>query len=206
MFPQEHHVKVPKGSETYPLGERGDLIGDDWAMALLALSHTPPEHKIYRVMVEAGTPAPRRFLIRDLMLLTGIRTASTLRRGLEGLITKQSIERQTDGNGSGKHSYLVRGPREILAQRAVGQEQFPRTMAFSANNGYLERAIRRVVAQSNLSRREAQVALCCAEGLTNAGIGARLNVSEQTIKFHLRHVFIKFGVKRRAELIARLLR
>src|SRR5215472_7049015 len=103
MLPQEHHFKVAKGSETYPLGERGDLIGDDWAMALLALSHTPLEHKIYRVMlIEAGAPAPRRFLIRDLMLLTGIRTASTLRRGLEGLITKQSIERQANGNGVGK--------------------------------------------------------------------------------------------------------
>jgi DNA-binding CsgD family transcriptional regulator len=43
------------------------------------------------------------------------------------------------------------------------------------------------------------------EGLTNAEIGLRLLVSEQTVKFHLRHIFIKFGVKRRAELISRLL-
>jgi DNA-binding CsgD family transcriptional regulator len=58
----------------------------------------------------------------------------------------------------------------------------------------------------NLSRREAQVALCCAEGLTNAEIGARLFVTEQTVKFHMRHLFVKFGVKRRGELISRLLR
>ena len=36
-------------------------------------------------------------------------------------------------------------------------------------------------------------------------IGLRLMVSEQTVKFHLRHIFIKFGVRRRAELISRLL-
>ena len=72
-------------------------------------------------------------------------------------------------------------------------------------NQYFERAIKRVVANNNLSRREAQVALCCVEGLTNAEIGNRLSVSEQTVKFHLRHIFIKFGVQRRAELISRLL-
>jgi len=47
--------------------------------------------------------------------------------------------------------------------------------------------------------------LCCAEGLTNAEIGARLLITEQTVKFHLRNIFVKFGVKRRAELISRLL-
>lgn len=58
----------------------------------------------------------------------------------------------------------------------------------------------------DLSRREAQVALCCAEGLTNAEIGDRLCITEQTVKFHMRHLFIKFGVRRRGELISRLLR
>jgi len=70
----------------------------------------------------------------------------------------------------------------------------------------LGRAIRRVVDLRSLSRREAQVALCCAQGLTNAAIGTRLEVSEQTVKFHLRNIFVKFGVKRRAELVSRLLR
>jgi DNA-binding CsgD family transcriptional regulator len=58
---------------------------------------------------------------------------------------------------------------------------------------------------TSLSRREAQVALCCVEGLTNAEIGLRLLVTEQTVKFHLRNIFVKFGVKRRGELIFRLL-
>ncbi len=75
----------------------------------------------------------------------------------------------------------------------------------SSGNRSFERVIQRVVENKNLSRREAQVALCCVEGLTNAQIGSRLLVTEQTVKFHLRHIFIKFGVKRRAELISRLL-
>jgi DNA-binding CsgD family transcriptional regulator len=72
-------------------------------------------------------------------------------------------------------------------------------------NGSFERAVARVAENPLLSRREAEVALCCVEGLTNAQIGNRLDVSEQTVKFHLRHVFVKFGVKRRAELISKLL-
>src|ERR687884_604962 len=64
----------------------------------------------------------------------------------------------------------------------------------------------RVVNGYDRSRREAQVALCCAEGLTNAEIGDRLCITEQTVKFHMRHLFIKFGVRRRAELISKLLR
>ncbi len=67
-------------------------------------------------------------------------------------------------------------------------------------------ALERVVNGYDLSRREAQVALCCAEGLTNAEIGDRLCITEQTVKFHMRHLFIKLGVRRRAELISRLLR
>ena len=58
---------------------------------------------------------------------------------------------------------------------------------------------------SNLSRREAQVALACAEGMTNSEIGRRLSIGEQTVKFHLRNIFAKFGVRRRTELISRLL-
>jgi DNA-binding CsgD family transcriptional regulator len=72
-------------------------------------------------------------------------------------------------------------------------------------NYSFERAVARVAENPLLSRREGQVALYCVEGLTNAEIGRRLDVSEQTVKFHLRHVFVKFGVKRRAELISRLL-
>jgi len=100
----------------------------------------------------------------------------------------------------------VRSPEDILARRqAMGVEMYPREVRLREGNQFFERAIRRVVANNMLSRREAQVALCCVEGLTNAEIGNRLGVGEQTVKFHLRHIFIKFGVKRRAELISRLL-
>jgi len=187
-------------------------LSDGRAMALVALSHTHLEHSIYMTMLsETSTRGVRLgfFSTRQLMTLTDIRSSSTLRRGLEGLIAKLSIERQGNGkNGNGEpgKQYLVRSPEEILARRTeMGVASFPREVRIREGSQYFERAIKRVVANNNLSRREAQVTLCCVEGLTNAEIGGRLSVSEQTVKFHLRHIFIKFGVRRRAELISRLL-
>ena len=181
-------------------------------MALVALSHTPVEHRLYTSML-AETAAQgnsiSRFSTKQLMAMTNIRSSGTVRRGLEGLIVKLSIERQGNGrsgNGEASRQYLVRDPQEILTQRnALGVNAFPGKTVIIEGNRYLERALKRVVANNNLSRREAQVALCCVEGLTNAEIGNRLSVTEQTVKFHLRHVFVKFAVRRRAELISRLL-
>lgn len=212
MFPQKTLIKSGVDSETYPLGEPGELSADGRAMALVALSHTPLEHRLYVSMLsEASSNGSDigQFNTRRLMVLTNIRSSGTVRRGLEGLLTKLSIERLTNGDGassgSAKH-FCVRSPEDILARRqAMGVEIYPHEGRIKEGNQFFERAIKRVVANNMLSRREAQVALCCVEGFTNAEIGSRLGVTEQTVKFHLRHIFIKFGVKRRAELISRLL-
>ena len=213
IFP-ESHIAGKVDAETYPLGENTELPNGS-TMALLALSHTTTEHRIYLAMQSAANGDGEKcecFTTRRLMSLTGIRSLSTIRRGLEGLAAKLSIEREQRPNGNGgtqrevRTAYRVYSPEEIVARR---QERGLKSDASQIKMGQLnqsfDRAISRVFEKNSLSRREAQVALCCVEGLTNAEIGHRLQVSEQTVKFHLRHVFIKFGVKRRAELISRLL-
>lgn len=182
-------------------------------MALLALSHTVVEHHLYGVMLSETTALGTRvgaFSVRSLMMLTGLSGYNTVRRGLAGLCKKLSIERQpVVGNNGGPHQgivYLVFSPEEIFARRrAAGLAPFPKEIQPYYNNRAFGLAMERVTGRYNLSRREAQVALCCVEGLTNAEIGERLYVSKQTIKFHLRHIFAKFGVKRRTELVSRLL-
>jgi DNA-binding CsgD family transcriptional regulator len=210
MIPQKSLINPEAGAETYPLEESGEHVFEERALALIALSHTPLEHRIYlSMLLEASVPdgGAGLFNARQLMALTNIGSSSTVRRGLEGLLAKLSIEcKSEDGNGRVARHYCVRSPREILARRhEMGADAYSRPAWIAEGNQYLERAIRRVVAHDSLSRREAQVALCCVEGLTNAAIGSCLSVSEQTVKFHLRHIFIKFGVRRRTELIARLL-
>jgi DNA-binding CsgD family transcriptional regulator len=217
MFPQRSKISAEADSKTYPLGEKIEHSGDGPTMALVALSHTPVERRLYAAMLVAMNQRtaqaetwPDVFTVRALMEFTGIVSLSTIRRGLEGLVSKFSVERQAKSNGNGARdhaaAYRVFKPEEVIARREQqGMKSYTKGIEGSAGNRSFERVIQRVVENKNLSRREAQVALCCVEGLTNAEIGLRLLVTEQTVKFHLRHIFIKFGVKRRAELISRLL-
>jgi DNA-binding CsgD family transcriptional regulator len=216
MFPQKTQVSANADSETYPLGEQNERASESngQAKALVALSHSPVERRLYSSMLIAQDAngngnGVQLFTARSLMELTGIQSLSTIRRGLEGLVSKFSVEREgrahADGPRDQSVAYRVFPPEEVIARRNEnGFVNYGKEIANSGDRSY-ERVIQRVAENKNLSRREAQVALCCVEGLTNAEIGLRLMVTEQTVKFHLRHVFIKFGVKRRAELISRLL-
>jgi DNA-binding CsgD family transcriptional regulator len=217
-------------SKTYPLGLKSERTTDP-AIALVALSHTPAERRLYSAMLNAAeslvetaanasdpvsdsfmAKQPEIFTVRRVMDLEGIKSLSTIRRGLEGLVAKHSVERESRTNGGSGNggraqiTYRVFTPEQVIARRNErGIKTFANENENPGNQPSLVRVIQRVVENRNLSRRESQVAFCCAQGLTNAEIGARLLVTKQTVKFHLRNVFIKFGVKRRAELISRLL-
>ncbi len=213
MFPLSKQIPAVAHSDTYPLGENPEHTSSEQLNALVALSHTVIEHRLYSAMLAEVLVAGTRvgsFSTRRLMTLTEINGYSTIRRGLLGLLNKLSIERQKIASENGTHHpgtvYLIFSPEEILARRrSAGLPAYPKEVQAHEGSIPFGRAIQRVVGVNNLSRREAQVALCCADGLTNAQIGMKLRVSEQTIKFHLRNIFIKFGVKRRTELVSRLL-
>ncbi len=54
-----------------------------------------------------------------------------------------------------------------------------------------------------LTEREEAVLALVAEGQSNAQIGAALNLSKNTIKFHLRNLYAKLGVSNRTEAAAK---
>ena len=203
MLPHLSSEHPPVQPETYPLGENGESANTAFALALVSLSHTPVEQRIYAAMLASALAdsAESSFTARALISLTGLRSVTTIRRALDGLIAKLSIERTPKENGNGT-GYRVYTPAQVLSRRKQNGSNVEKSRP---RNHSFERAVERVAENPMLSRREAQVALCCVEGLTNADIGKRLAVSEQTVKFHLRHVFVKFGVRRRAELISKLL-
>jgi LuxR family transcriptional regulator, regulator of acetate metabolism len=58
-------------------------------------------------------------------------------------------------------------------------------------------------ALAKLTRREREVLALMATGATNAGIAARLVVSEHTVKSHVEHILSKLRVANRAEAVAR---
>ncbi|WP_017444059.1 response regulator transcription factor [Gayadomonas joobiniege] len=54
---------------------------------------------------------------------------------------------------------------------------------------------------SQLSAREKEVLKCIIQGLTNSAIAKELYVTENTVKFHCKNIYLKLSVKNRVELI-----
>ena len=178
-------------------------------LALLTLSHSAIEHRIYKVMyaetITKDDPVGH-FGVRRLLALSGMRSYSSVNRGCAGLIAKLSIQELQDGSLPRKPSYRVFSPEEIFQRRvAAGIAPYPPEISGFEQNKAFNLAIENVIARDDLSRREALVILCCVEGLSNGEIGKRLCISEQTVKFHLRYIFDKFSVRRRTELVSLLL-
>ncbi|MFJ7181809.1 response regulator [Streptomyces massasporeus] len=55
---------------------------------------------------------------------------------------------------------------------------------------------------TTLTRRETEVLALVAEGLSNQGIGARLHLTEGTVKSHLARIYVKLGVDSRTAAVA----
>lgn len=178
-------------------------------LALLTLSHSVIEHRIYRVMYAEALMKKDPvglFGVRRLLALSGMRSHSSVHRGCAGLIEKLSIEYLGDSSLPRSPRYYVFSPSEIFQRRgAAGMALYPAEISGFEQNKAFSLAIENIIGRDDLSRREALVILCCVEGLSNGEIGERLHISEQTVKFHLRYIFDKFSVRRRTELVSRLL-
>jgi DNA-binding NarL/FixJ family response regulator len=83
-----------------------------------------------------------------------------------------------------------------IRQVAAGQMVFPQ-----AARRWLARPA--TTPPNALTDREEAVLALVAEGKSNAQIAAALNLSENTVKFHLRNLFAKLGVTNRTEAAAR---
>lgn len=66
--------------------------------------------------------------------------------------------------------------------------------------GEREEQIKSATGAKLLTKREAELAFCVAEGLTNADISRQLNLSEHTVRNYLFRIFNKLGVSNRLEL------
>ncbi len=210
-------------SSASPEGEAMNYPVREHTASPPCLCHTPVEQRLYEEMLaqtRAGRATPGAFSIRRLMALTGIHSQSTVRRGRDGLLSKLSIGREEQGreahpatNASIGILYRVFTPEEIIERRKVagiapcpersGQDGL-RSLPHQGSESK-QYAVKRASDMYGLSHRQAQVAAACAEGMTNQEIANRLSINTETVKFHLKHVFLKCGVSRRTELIARLL-
>ncbi len=126
------------------------------------------------------TDAPR------VLVLTAYHDGETIRSvlesGAEGLALKTASPQQT---------------LSAIRQVVDGQLVFPQ-----AARRWLEaRGTRGGI--MDLTAREREVWALLAEGLTNVQIATRLALSENTVKFHVQHLYQKLGVKNRTEAALR---
>lgn len=106
---------------------------EDQSMILLGRSHTAVEHQLYMALLTevilTGAPACV-FSINRLMARTRLRSYSTIRRGLAGLVNKLSIEPvalvDVDEQAQQGVYYRVFTPAEVFARRtAAGLAPYP---------------------------------------------------------------------------------
>lgn len=110
----------------------------------------------------------------------------------------QSLRAVVEGGADG--FALKTDPPEMtlaaIRQIAAGHMVFPKAVQ--------RWLIRRSAQDPNaLTDREEAVLTLVAEGKSNAKIGAVLGLSENTVKFHLKNVYLKLGVTNRTEAAAR---
>lgn len=104
---------------------------------------------------------------------------------------------------SGAQGYLLKSMPsqqffETLDGVSKGEAPIQRGIATKILNEFSERSPR----AEELTDREKQVLRLVAEGATNRDIAARLNVSENTIKFHLKNILEKLHLRNRAQAAA----
>ena len=93
-------------------------------------------------------------------------------------------------------------PQEVLTDciRRVhaGQQWLDQPTVTRALSAALHREV--AVRETALTSREIEIVRMVSEGLRNRAIGARLSISEGTVKVHLHNIYEKLGVDGRLEL------
>ncbi len=110
--------------------------------------------------------------------------------GIDPDIARQSM-------GAGAAAFVSRSaPIETLIQTwldvAAGKMVFPFLDIRDLRNDPI----------NTLSRKERVIIEALSEGLTNKQLSARLDISSNTVKFHISNIFDKLNVKNRAQAIA----
>jgi DNA-binding NarL/FixJ family response regulator len=111
---------------------------------------------------------------------------------------------------SGAQGYLLKNTEtqaffELLNAAAAGEAPISKKLAGKLLHEFARQAAAAPAASppgSELGDREQEVLRLVTDGLTNRDIAARLNLSENTVKYHLKNIMQKLHLRNRAQAVA----
>jgi two-component system response regulator DevR len=145
------------------------------APALLLVDHNLPDGtgtELVRTLRERGSAVPAVLMTAG---ATGGLNEGAREAGVQGTVVK-----------SGRGDELLTALRTVLDGRSTFDPRHPK----------------RTSAQAPLTPRERDVLRLVAAGGTNAEVAAQLGLGDETVKTLLGRIFLKLGVRRRAEAVA----
>ncbi|MEE8250825.1 MAG: response regulator transcription factor [Gemmatimonadales bacterium] len=106
--------------------------------------------------------------------------------------------------GAGAHGYLIKDISvdallQSLRLVMLGEKVFPTHLAALLVNGMADTAPARKATSHGLSEREGQVLQCLVQGDSNKIIANRLNITEATIKVHMKSLLRKINATNRTQ-------
>jgi DNA-binding NarL/FixJ family response regulator len=189
------------------------VVADDHfivRMGVIALVNTEPSMVIVGEAAD-GNQAVDQFVKHkpDLVLMDlrmpikdGIEATLEIRRhdGNARVLMLTTFDGDTD-----IHKALQAGAQGYVLKSATGQELIPAIQAVASGQRWIPREIAKRLASrkvfEELTPRELQVLQLLAKGSANKQIGELLNISEHTVKDHLKSVFGKLQVVDRTEAV-----
>jgi DNA-binding NarL/FixJ family response regulator len=197
------------------------VVVDDHALFRRGLVGLLSEMEGFQVVGEAANGQDALGVIEsekpDIVLLdvnmpemSGIQTLAAMRKqGLDSLVLMLTIsQHEEDLIGAiraGASGYLLKNAepetlrqtiKQVMAGKAVLAPEVTEQVFRLVRSGQLDSA-------SLLTDRELEVLRLLSRGLTTAQTGAKLFISENTVKTHIRHILEKLDVGNRAEAVAK---
>lgn len=102
---------------------------------------------------------------------------------------------------AGAIGYLLKDTRAAELRRAIKAAASGQVQLAPQASAYLLRKVQAPAAHETLTGREAEVLQLLARGRSNKEIARTLQVSEDTVKSHVGHIFAKLGVQSRTQAV-----
>jgi DNA-binding NarL/FixJ family response regulator len=194
-------------------GKIGILVADDHfivRMGLIALVSTEPDMVIVGEASDGNQAVDMFGKHKPDLVLMDLRMP--IKDGIEATIeirgqdpNARVLMLTTFDGDTDIHKALQAGAQGYVLKNATGQELIPAIQAVACGQRWIPKEIAKRLASrklfEELTQREVQVLQLLVKGLANKQIGDHLNISEHTVKDHLKSVFGKLQVEDRTEAV-----